>query len=629
VSAPAPAAFVPGRREAWLTAGAVIGLAVLVRAIVAARLPFPVPEDTAYYAGVARNLVEGRGLVSDALWSYQTAPLEVPRAAFEVWLPLPSLLAAPLIALAGTAGWFRAAQVVSVAVSSIVAALGWRMAADVATELRLPPGRARTLAAGTGLVCAVLGPLVVYGALPDSTALFAALSLAGCLLMNRIRARTPQGSLPAERGRLSAGSPGDDRTSPSGPSFAHRSNRAVRRLAGLFDRRLVALGLIIGLAGLTRSEAVWLVLAWALMGWFWVGPRAEAAAQSLPRAEAADGPTPSPARASARPARAPARPSRAERLRLVAVPALVALLVFAPWAIRDWLTFGTPLPGQTLANALSIRPTDIYAYQDQPTLARYLAQGPVELIWLRVEGIAHNLFAVLIVPGFPIGLIGLLVLPRFGRLVSLRPLVLTATLTFLVASLVFPVSTTWGTFLHAAGAIYVLLTICCLLALDALIAWVHRIRHWWRPVAWLGPTLATAVAVPLMLVSVGSLNRTAAEMRDRYDALPAALERAGMPLARNQPVVTDNPIWLAETAHVTAIALPEESPDAVVALADRFGARLLVVEVDDEREWPAILARGGPGARCFEEVPLVAGANETPGEIAALTRIRAFRIVCP
>ena len=65
------------RREAWLSAGAVFALALVVRAVAAATLSFPVPEDTAYYAGVARNLVEGRGLVSDALWSYGTPPLAV------------------------------------------------------------------------------------------------------------------------------------------------------------------------------------------------------------------------------------------------------------------------------------------------------------------------------------------------------------------------------------------------------------------------------------------------------------------------------------------------------------------------------------------------------------------------
>ncbi len=55
------------RREAWLTAGGVFAIALVVRAILASTVPFPTPEDTAYYYGVARNLVEGRGLVSDAM----------------------------------------------------------------------------------------------------------------------------------------------------------------------------------------------------------------------------------------------------------------------------------------------------------------------------------------------------------------------------------------------------------------------------------------------------------------------------------------------------------------------------------------------------------------------------------
>ena len=578
--------FRPGRREAWLSAGAVFALALAVRAVAAATLSFPVPEDTAYYAGVARNLVEGRGLVSDALWSYQTPPLEVPRAAFEVWLPLPSLLAAVPIWLAGAANWFRAAQVFSVVVSAIGAALAWQLGADVAAEMKLPIGRARTLAVGTGVVACLLGPLVVYGMLPDSTALFAALSLAACLLMTRIGARTPEGGRPAEGGRV------PDRPAGGGRPFD-------RLLGRLFDRRLVALGLLIGFAGLTRSEAVWLGLAWVVVVWRWT---------LTPAGE---------------------RPSRLERLRLVAVPAAVAALIFAPWAVRDWLAFGSPLPGQTLANALSVNPTDIYAYQDQPTLANYLAQGPAALIGMRVTGIVHNLVDVLIVPGFPIGFIGLLALPNCARLHALRPLVLLAVITFLVTSLVFPVSTTWGTFLHAAGAIYVLLIISCLVALDSFVAWVGRLRHWWRPVAWLGPALATAVVVPLMFVSVVSLDRGADTTRARFDALPAALDRAGVPLAANAPIITDDPIWLAESAHVTALALPEESPESVLALARHFGSRLLViVQTDDGGEWPAILDDGAPAAQCFREVRLTDNSGKPPSQGSPLFQIRAFRIVC-
>ena len=91
------------RREVLLSVAAVFIVALVVRAVAASLVVFPQPEDTAYYVGVARNLLEGHGLTSDALWSYQTPPLSFPRPAFEVWLPLPTFLAAiPMALLGGT-----------------------------------------------------------------------------------------------------------------------------------------------------------------------------------------------------------------------------------------------------------------------------------------------------------------------------------------------------------------------------------------------------------------------------------------------------------------------------------------------------------------------------------------------
>src|SRR6266508_3851301 len=97
------------RREAALSALLVFAVALAVRAWAASQLTFPRPEDVAYYVGVARNLVDGRGLVSDAIWSFQTPPLSFPRPAFEVWLPLPSILAAIPMKLFGPT--FAAAQI--------------------------------------------------------------------------------------------------------------------------------------------------------------------------------------------------------------------------------------------------------------------------------------------------------------------------------------------------------------------------------------------------------------------------------------------------------------------------------------------------------------------------------------
>ena len=98
---------------------------------------------------------------------------------------------------------------------------------------------------------------------------------------------------------------------------------------------------------------------------------------------------------------------RPVRLRLIAVVAVVSLLVFAPWAVRNWAVFGNPLPGQAISNAMSVTGFDIFAWNDPPTLSRYLAVGPAGLLEMRLTGIAHNLFNVLLLLGIPMSVIGL------------------------------------------------------------------------------------------------------------------------------------------------------------------------------------------------------------------------------
>lgn len=538
------------RRESVVTALAIFAAALAVRAVAAAAIPYPVPEDTASYVSVARNLVEGHGLVSDALWSYQTPPLVVPRAAFEVWLPLPTFLAAlPMLLFGAT---FAAAQVAAVLVGALVPVLAWRLAADVAEERGFAPGRARVVAVGTGLVAAAFGPLVVHGALPDSTMPFAVLALASCLLMARIL-RDPRGARPS-------------------------------------DGRLLGLGAAIGLAALARNEALWVALTWALLAWWGSG-----------------------------------RPlDRRTRFRLIAVPAVVAVACYAPWMVRDWIEFGSPLPGQALANALSVTGFDIFAWQDRPTLARYLAQGVGSIVGARIDGLSHNLVTVLLVPALPAGPIGLAALPWQGRGRSIRPLLVLSVLTFTATTVLFPVATEWGTFLHAAGPVHVLLLVAAVFGIDAVIAAVGRRRGWTRPVAWLGPLLVAATAVPLLVISVASIAGVAVTAQDRYQGLASALDATGTPASARSPIVADFPIWTAWSLRVPTLGLPDESPSSVLDLARHFGARLLVVSSEHGR-WPDILAGDDPAARCFVPLPL----PDPTGHPGALADTRAWAIGCP
>jgi hypothetical protein len=551
------------RREAWLSAGLVFGVALLVRAWAAAHLPFPIPEDATYYWGVARNLVDGHGLTSNALWSYVTPArdpvtgafaLFFPRPAFEIWLPLPTLLAAvPMVFLGSTS--YAATLAVPVLLGALIPVLAWRLGADLAAERGLPRERARTLALGSGLMSAVALPLVLPSALLDSTVPFGVAVLAACLLGTRL-----------------LGDP--------------RGARAR-------DPRLVGLGLALGLAALTRNEAIWVAVAWAGLAWW------------------------------RRPAGSVTGASRSERVHLVLVPAAVALAIVAPWLVRQAITFGSPLPGQAITNAWAISGTEVFAWKEPATLAGYLAAGPAAWLGDRVGGFSHNLLNVLLLPGMPVAAVGLVGLPWVVRSRSLRLLLLSALATFAITTLVFPVQTTWGTYLHAAAPAHVLLIVSGLAGLDAGLAWVGRHRGWTRPVAWLGPLFASAGALLFLGLGVPTYGSNAAGTEARYTALTAQFAALGDPLDPSVPVIANHPIWVAEANQTRALALPDEPVSSVVEIARTFGARYVVLD-GTNGTWPARLATD-PDARCLAPVVLPPAAG-VPAGTADFT---IYRIACP
>ena len=483
------------RREAVLSALGIFVVAFLVRVVVAGQIVFPKPEDTAYYVGVARNLLEGRGLVSDALWSYGTPPLVFPRQAFEVWLPLPTLPGrhpdgAPRCDVRG--GPVVVGPRRSDRAGPRLAAGGRRRGRTRAAD-RLAPGRSRS-----GPACRPRSTCRSSStrALPDSTMPFAVLALAACLVMSRIAAI-----------------------------------RAARRLT---DPRVIGLGVLIGLAGADPQRG------------------------DLPRSRLGDRRAGGAGTWTARPGSGSSPPPRSW-------PASSS----SPWAIRDWAAFGSPLPGQAAGQrAVSVTGFDIFAWNDPPTLSRYLAVGPARLLEMRVEGIGHNLFSVLLLLGLPISLIGLIGLPWEIRGAAIRPVVIVSFIAFLVTSLVFPVATTWGTFLHAAGPFHVLLVLSALLALDAVIARLGARLGWTRPVAWLGPLLGIFGSPALLGGAPARVRRGVARHRRPFEALAAGWPRSGTRStrapARSSP--TSRSGWPRPSGS-PSLALPDEPPRDVLDLA--------------------------------------------------------------
>jgi hypothetical protein len=344
-------------------------------------------------------------------------------------------------------------------------------------------------------------------------------------------------------------------------------------------RARVLLGLALGLAYLARQEAIYVAVAYVLLAVIEGRRHDDRVMAQLGRT----------------------------------VPALgMALLVVAPWLIRQEFTWQVSPFALTLENAWLVRQTDIFAWTERPTLGTHLALGPGGLASLRIEALTWDLGFVL-ATAFPAALLGLGVLiarPSVARLPALRPLAVAGALTFAVDVVVFPVAGQAGLWAHGAGPVIALLAIIAAIGLDGALARMGALRGWrpvvhpLAPVALLPPLIAVSLSVPLAGLAGALEHQRAALTMAQYHALAVATSRWDTP---SGPIVTDHPMWLSVGLAREALALPREGPLAVVTLAAHFDAAALVVrDVDPEmaRLLAGLLAYRNPdGSACFRELP--------------------------
>jgi 4-amino-4-deoxy-L-arabinose transferase-like glycosyltransferase len=501
-----------------------VALTARVMALLAVR--FPLSEGSAYYVAVARNIASGRGPVIDAFWSYSTPPLVLPRPAFELWQPLASFLAAAPMRLLGPS--FSSAQLGFALFGALLAPLTWWIARDAALRLDLPRNRASAVAGGAGLLVAIGGPFLLDVAVPDSTLPFTVLAVAACAVLPS-----------AARGRV---------------------------------RALVGLGVLLGLAYLTRMEAAYIGLVFVAIAW-----------ACRPDAGGA---------------------FRATVVRS-AVVAGIAALVALPWWVRNIAVFGSPMPGQLADNVFLTRNDQIFAYRDPPSLAGFLAQGPIGIATNIAVALWHDAIDVLIVPGNVIAVAALLTI-IFGwrrrsafRGSALVALIGYGAVAFLVTSFVFPVATLWGTFEHAAGPVLIALTIIALLGADAFVARVRTWRSWPRPNAGMAPAALGALVLTLSVLQITIAGAQAASTQFQIASVADTVRGTLAPTV-DVPILSDRPIWMSDALVAPVLVLPNESAASVLALARAFSATSIVL-VDGRGNYPS--AFEGPASQCFVSVP--------------------------
>jgi len=150
-------------------------LALVVRLLVAWSLPGPPYVDAYFYTVGAWRLAEGYGFTEPFLWHYLDLPTSIPRPGFLYWMPLPSVLAAPLLALFSpvVGRSFLVAQVPFILLSSLLSPISYAIACQT-TGLRRHAWAA-------GLLTLFSGFFFPFWTLLET---FAPFALFGCLALS-------------------------------------------------------------------------------------------------------------------------------------------------------------------------------------------------------------------------------------------------------------------------------------------------------------------------------------------------------------------------------------------------------------------------------------------------------------
>jgi hypothetical protein len=498
-----------------------------VRYAYANKVVFPPLDDPAFYLSTAENVVKGRGLEIDALWSYQFPFSKVTHPSHEHWMPVTTGLMAAAFALLDTS--LRTGQLPGLLAGALLAPLTYLFGRRALPEGGQPAdslvGGNRGVAVGAALLIAISATLGYQSASADSSAPFAL--LAAWALTIAVRPPGEEGSY-------------------------------------------LGVGLLIALAYLTRADGLLLLVAVPLAWWLLPPP---------PRrpVEPPDSPT-----AQLVWEHWPREGGVAETEERSLGPSLSSLLdllvafaiVVAPWLIRNFLAFGTPLPSSVLSQAWLTDYVDTFNYWTQPTWQTLVAQGWQAILVQRGEALLHN-GSVFLLSTFPWGLLALPGLWLLRSRWSFFPPLVYGLLLFLVTALLFPVSSTAGTFYHSLGAVMPFLALAAAYAVQQGMQRTIKNRERAAMIFW-------AVTAGLLVLAAAQVRVTLPAVAERHQAEKEQFEAVTEWLTRNanpgDVVMTTQPYTLNYASGRPSIVLPgNEPPDAAWEAAQRYRARFLII----------------------------------------------------
>ena len=255
------------------------------------------------------------------------------------------------------------------------------------------------------------------------------------------------------------------------------------------------------------------------------------------------------------------------------------LIIMGPWFVRNVITFGSILAPGGLKMLWLTSYNQIFAYPaSEITFGNWIESGAAAILKARAWSLGLNLANTLAVQGgiilFPFIIVGIRQL-RHEKVI--RFAILAWTLTLAAMTLAFPYAGARGGFLHSGAAIQTLWWVLAPIGLDTAIHWFSSRRKWEEKKA--QSTFNTGMVGLTILISlvvlVMRLPSWGAES-SKYQIINTFLEENGA--MKGDVIIAANPPGFYLASSHPSIALPDGTAETIIALAERYNARYLILE---------------------------------------------------
>jgi dolichyl-phosphate-mannose-protein mannosyltransferase len=271
------------------------------------------------------------------------------------------------------------------------------------------------------------------------------------------------------------------------------------------------------------------------------------------------------------------------------------LLVMVPWFVRQELTFGSISPTTSGGSALWIRTIQEWnSITADPSLSKFLAQGPGPIIASRVGGLLSAIgnFAVIICS---VVLVPFLLIGGWlrRRSIDFGPWFLYAFLVFLGATFLYPLHVPGGAFIHSAVGLEAHAYILSLEGVAAMVTWIARRRPAWEPRTAI-PLFITAVVMFVVLTApLYAFALQGAWDASRAPRVALAEQMDSLGVAPDDRLLTIDSAGLKYYTGRPGVVTPDDPIETVEQVARAYDTRWLVLERDDiVRSLAPILAGG-------------------------------------